>query len=76
MVEATEFIVTGRQVILVSEAVPGNTRFNGSQHSADKSEISEINAARSYLAKLAQRHNAPVFATIESAIDHIIMGRK
>jgi hypothetical protein len=60
MLEATEYICTGRHVVLVIEYP--STAFTGS-------ELKDLGRARAYLRDVAQRHNVPVIDSIQAAVE-------
>eukprot|EP00516_Mucochytrium_quahogii_P008801 CAMPEP_0203773096 /NCGR_PEP_ID=MMETSP0099_2-20121227/4451_1 /ASSEMBLY_ACC=CAM_ASM_000209 /TAXON_ID=96639 /ORGANISM=" , Strain NY0313808BC1" /LENGTH=271 /DNA_ID=CAMNT_0050670855 /DNA_START=108 /DNA_END=924 /DNA_ORIENTATION=- len=62
LVEASEYIASNRQVILVVKLFPDNS----SQFSRD--EIKDLNRGRTYLKDTASRHGALVFPEIEPAL--------
>lgn len=70
IVEATEYICSGREVILVINQVAPGTVIGGDTLTVR--EIKDLNRSRSYLKELAQRHGTQVFTTVNSAIKHII----
>lgn len=72
ILEATEYVVSGRSVALVIDDIPDKTEVQGQVITGR--ELKDLNRARNYLRELASRHtaNCRVFTNAETATSHII----
>lgn len=72
MLEAVEYIMRNRSVVLVILEIEENTLIDGEQ--IGSRQLKDLNRARAFLCDIAARHqkNCDVFDSIESAINHII----
>lgn len=70
VLEATEYICTGRDVVLVIIDVEDGTDINGQVITGR--ELKDVNRVRAYLRDTAERHGTPVLDSIEDAVAYII----
>uniref|UniRef100_A0A7S3Z461 Uncharacterized protein n=1 Tax=Lotharella globosa TaxID=91324 RepID=A0A7S3Z461_9EUKA len=70
MIEVTEYIFTGRDVVIVIQDIIKGVSIAG--ESVPTVELRELNAARARLRKMAARFGIPVFNTVGDACGHII----
>ena len=70
MIEASEYIAGGRNVVLVLQDIADGAEIGGA--AVTGGELKDLNRGRRYLADVASRHGTPSFATVEEAVDHII----
>merc|ERR1711977_69099 len=66
MLEATEFVVAGRQVVLAVNNVEEGQHIG--EDPVGAAELKDLNRARRFVADIAQRYNVPVHATVEEAV--------
>lgn len=67
LLEATEYICSGRKVLLVVEQIPEGLEIDGQRITGR--ELEDLNRARSFLLDVTTRHpNVTVFPTIETAV--------
>ncbi len=66
ILEATEMIMAGRDVVLVIDQIADGTEIGGQKVTG--SELKDLNRARTYLIDLAIRHKADVFARVADAV--------
>merc|ERR1712216_554191 len=66
MLEATELIATGRQVVLTIRDVVPKQQFG--EDVVGVTELKDLNRARGFLTDMAQRHGVPVHQTVEAAV--------
>ena len=67
ILEATEYTVAGRLVVLAVEDVPDGTVIRGQKVTGE--ELKDLNRARAYLRELAGRYvNAHLFGSVEKAV--------
>jgi hypothetical protein len=66
MLEATEYILSGRSVVLVIEEIPANTRIDGDL--IEGRQQKDLNRARAFLCDIAARHQryCDVFDSVEN----------
>lgn len=70
ILEATEMIVEGRDVVLVINQIADGTEIGGQKVTG--SELKDLNRARTYLHDLAERHGmVDVYATVAEAVELI-----
>jgi hypothetical protein len=67
--ETSEYICSGRCVVLVIKEVQPGTVIAGAE--ASIGECKDLNRARVYLADIAKRHGVPIFTDIAKSVDHI-----
>jgi hypothetical protein len=70
MVEATEYMCTGRPVWLVVEDIPNGTVIAG-KLITDR-ELRDLNNAREYLRDVARRNHVDVYSDVETAVRDFI----
>lgn len=70
IVEAAEYICTGRNVILSLSNMPENSIINNQL--IDKDQLRDLNRARDYLSDIAKRHGVACFKTIIEAGQQVI----
>lgn len=70
LVEASNLISEGRQVVLVLENVPKDAVIDG--HRVSERECQDLNRGRAYLAEVARTHRVPVFNNVAAACQYII----
>jgi hypothetical protein len=70
MIEATQYICEGRDVVLVLEDVKEGQTIVGQTISA--SEAKDLNRGRAYIADVAQRWAIPTFANVRDATLYVI----
>ncbi len=70
ILEATEYMCTGRKVVLVIEDITDGTMIEGDKVSGR--ELKDLNRARAYLADVAKRSGVEEFETVKAAVDGII----
>lgn len=66
MFEATEMIMSGRDVVLVIDPIADGTEIGGQKVTG--SELKDLNRARTYLRDLAERYNVDVYPTVAEAV--------
>lgn len=66
ILEATEMIMSGRDVVLVIDQIADGTEIGGQKVTG--SELKDLNRARTYLMDLAMRHHVDVFACVADAV--------
>lgn len=67
MLEAVEYITTGRKVVLVLQSIPDGTVIDG--QTITGRELQDLNRARAYLGDIAARYdNTQVCATVDGAV--------
>lgn len=66
ILEATEMIMEGRDVVLVIEQIADGTEIGWQKVTG--SELKDLNRARTYLRDLAERHNVDVYPTVAEAV--------
>lgn len=69
MIEVTEYIKTGRDVVMVVQYMPEGVCIRGEKLSSV--ELKELNGARTRLRRTAERSGIPVFNTVGEACQHI-----
>lgn len=69
-VQASEFVSSGRQVVLVLKEIPKDARMNGVPMSPG--ELKDINRGRTYLHDVARRHKCVVYSNVQDAVSEII----
>jgi raw len=74
MLEATEYICTGRHVVLVIQDV--SLRELAAVYAASAVEIKDLNRARDYLRDLATRHGVKIYPSVTAAIAGIVARAK
>lgn len=67
ILEATEMIVEGRDVVLVIDPIADGTEIGGQKVTG--SELKDLNRARTYLRDLARRHDIDVYQTVAEAVE-------
>jgi hypothetical protein len=72
MLEATEYIISNRRVVLVIEDIKAGTLIDNEL--VAQRQLKDLNRARAFLADIAARHQkkCDIHNSIESAINHII----
>merc|ERR1711959_141614 len=66
MLEAVEFVVSGRDVVLAVNSVEEGQSIG--EDLVGEAELKDLNRARRFVADIAQRYNVPVHATVEEAV--------
>jgi raw len=68
LLEATEYVVTGRKVLLVVNDIDDGTEIDG--QAVTGRELKDLNRARAYLRDVASRYdNAQLFESVEQAVE-------
>lgn len=72
MLEAVEYIMAKRNVVLVILDIPEGTIID--DHPLDERQLKDLNRARAFLCDIAARHqtHCDVFDSIDNAINHIV----
>ncbi len=70
ILEATEYICSGRAVVLVIDDIVDDTEID--EEEIRGRQLKDLNRARAYLRDLAQRHGVAVHDTVEVAVKAII----
>merc|ERR1711924_295243 len=71
MLEAVEFVVSGRDVVLAVNSVEEGQSIG--EDLVGEAELKDLNRARRFLCDIAQRYNIPVHATVEEAVHSCIV---
>jgi len=71
MMEAVEFVVAGRPVVLAVNSVEEGQSIGHDVVGA--AELKDLNRARRFLCDIAQRYNVPVHATVDEAVNACIV---
>jgi len=73
MLEATEYIMAQRRVVIVILDIPEGSRIDGEVIGGR--QLKDLNRARAFLCDIAARHQkfCDVFDSVENAVNHIIM---
>jgi hypothetical protein len=73
MLEATEYIMAARRVVIVILDIPENTRIDGELIGGR--QLKDLNRARAFLCDIAARHQkyCDVFDSVENAVHHIVV---
>ena len=73
MLEAVEYIMSQRRVVIVIIDIPDNSKIDGEPIGGR--QLKDLNRARAFLADIAARHQkyCDVFDSVESAVNHVIM---
>ena len=72
LVEASEYICRGRNVVLCVLDVVEGTSFGTFGRSIDADELKDLNRARNYLRDVALRHGVKVSSNVRNAITAVI----
>lgn len=70
ILEATEYICSGRTVVLVVDDMQDKTVVDG--QTVTGREFKDLNRARAYLRDLAKRHDVGVFPSVKDAVGAIV----
>lgn len=70
ILEATEYIASGRKVVLTVADIPDGAIIDG--QAVTGRELKDLNRARAYLRELATRRGATVAPSVKKAIEHIV----
>lgn len=73
MLEATEYIMSHRRVVIVIIDIPEGGKIDGEPIGGR--QLKDLNRARAFLCDIAARHQkfCDVFDSVENAVNHIIM---
>lgn len=73
MLEATEYIMSGRRVVIVILDIPEGSKIDGEV--IQGRQLKDLNRARAFLCDIAARHQkyCDVFDSVERAVTHIVM---
>jgi hypothetical protein len=76
MLEATEYIMSSRRVVIVILDIPEGAKIDGEVIGGR--QLKDLNRARAFLCDIAARHQkyCDVFDSVESAVNHIILTLK
>jgi hypothetical protein len=70
IVECTEYLCSGREVVLVVKRIKDGSVIGGDK--VGPAEMKDLNRARAYIEELAKRHGTAVYSTVEAACEEII----
>lgn len=71
MLEACEYILSGRPMLLVINNVPHGQIIN--EEKVSDRELKDLNRARLFLKDIVERHpNAHLFDTVEQAVEYVV----
>ncbi len=73
MLEATEYIMSARRVVIVIVDIPEGSKIDG--ETIGGRQLKDLNRARAFLCDIAARHQkyCDVFDSIASAVNHIVL---
>jgi hypothetical protein len=75
MLEATEYIMRGREVVIVIETIPQNAEIDGEVVTGR--QLKDLNRARLFLCDIVSRYqkNCTLFGSVLKSVTHIIATR-